>query len=131
MDECMNSIWPRRNPDRYRITKINEIRRSILNRIDDASRDIDDLLEYWLQAEADYIKDIILKDLWKQEAGLSKLLCDANPDIKEAQWITSEWESEWESSTITCPECWRSWDKQNTCPDCGYEFNSDKDKQDA
>jgi len=127
MEDCA-IMWPRKNPDTYRITKLNSLRRRILDRIDDCAHDIDDLLEYWLKAEADYIKDVIMKDLWKQEAGLYKLICDANPDIKSYQ---VQEDSESDSSTVTCPECWWEWDKVDACPDCWYDFKSDNKEEDA
>lgn len=125
MDECTSIMWPRKNPDTYRITKLNDMRVSIIHEIDRYARDIDDLLEYGLKAEADYIKDVILKDLWKHEAGLYKLIQDANPDM-----IKCPEESE-EGSTVTCPECWREGDKVDSCPDCWYDFKSDNKKEDA
>ncbi len=121
MEDCM-SMWPRKNPDTYRITKLNDMRVDMIRDIDKYAHIIDDLLEYWLKAEADYVKDVILKNLWNQEAWLYKLICDANPDMKK--------ESESESSTVTCPECGREWDKVDVCPDCWYDFNS-KDNNDA
>lgn len=125
MDECTSIMWPRKNPDTYRITKLNDMRVSIIHEIDRYARDIDDLLEYGLKAEADYIKDVILKDLWKHEAWLYKLIQDANPGMVECE---AEWD---ESSTVTCPECWWSGDKVDTCPDCWYDFKSDNKKEDA
>ena len=130
MEEVTVMMWPKKNPDTVRITKINCMRRRILDRIDDCAHDIDDLLEYWLQAEASYVKDTILKDLWKHEAWLNKLLCDANPDIKQAQWWDKQEEST-DTSTVTCPECWWSGAKMDKCPDCDYDFNSKEDDKDA
>lgn len=129
MEEIAISMWwPKCNPDTKRITKINQMRRCILDRIDDCARDIDDFLEYGLQTEATYVKDIILKDLWKHEAGLNKLLCDANPDIKEAQWCWDTESKDRDQSAITCPECWWTWEKVDKCPDCDYDFTSKKDE---
>lgn len=129
MDECTSIMWPRKNPDTYRITKLNDMRVSIIHEIDRYARDIDDLLEYGLKAEADYIKDVILKDLWKHESWLYKLICDANPDIKSEEW--SDDQSDEQSSTVTCPECWREGDKVDSCPDCWYNFKSDNKEKDA
>lgn len=130
MDECTSIMWPRKNPDTFRITKLNRMRVSIIEEIDKYAHDIDDLLEYGLKAEADYVKDVIMKDIWKHEAGLYKLICDANPDMKSESEDTEQ-QQEQQQSTITCPECWWEWDKVDTCPDCGYEFTSDNKKEDA
>jgi len=124
MEDCA-IMWPRKNPDTFRITKLNDMRVDIIHDIDKYSHCIDDLLEYWLQEEASYIKGTILKDLWRHEAELHKLICNANPDLMPAP------ESEWESSTVTCPECWWSGDKVDTCPDCWYDFKSDNKEEDA
>lgn len=121
MEDCA-IMWPRKNPDTFRITKLNRMRVSIIEEIDKYAHDIDDLLEYGLNAEADYVKDVIMKDLWKHEAGLYKLIQDANPDM-----VKCSEESE-EGSTVTCPECWWEWDKVDACPDCWYSFKSDKEK---
>lgn len=124
-------VWgPRKNPDSFRITKLNSMRRDILSRVEDLAGYIDDLLEYGLQAEADYVKNVMMKDYWKHEAGLNRLLCDANPDIKAAQWGWDSENADWESSTVTCPDCWWEWDKTDKCPDCWYDFTS-KESEDA
>lgn len=127
MEECTMTIWPVKNPDSYRITKLNDMRVSIIHEIDKYTHDINDLLEYWLQKEASYIRGTILKDLWRHEAELHKMICEANPDLLPAP---EESEDEW-SSNVTCPECWWSWWKQLTCPDCGYDFTSDNKEEDA
>lgn len=128
MDEMCSVWWPRKNPDTQRIYKINSLRRDILCRVEELARTIDELLEYGLQPEADYVKDVMMKDYWKHEAGLNKLLCDANPDIKAAQWGWDSENTDWESSTVTCPDCWWEWDKTDKCPDCGYDFSSWKEE---
>lgn len=126
MDDCTLVMWPSRNPDIYRITKLNDMRVDIIHDIDKYSHCIDNLLEYWLQKEADYIKNTILKDLWRHEADLHKFICDANPDLMPVPESEDN-----KDSSVTCPECWWSGDKQPTCPDCGYEFNSDNKEEDA
>ena len=129
MEETVISVsWPRKNPDTVRICKINDLRQDIFRYIDNFAHAIDEFLEYGLQAEADCVKNNIIKDLWKHEEMLNELLRNANPDIKEAQDL-GRWVSEWDSdnkepSTVTCPECEWEWEKVDKCPECGYDFNS-------
>ena len=128
MEEVTIAMWPRKNPDTVRICKINDLRQDIFRYIDNFAHAIDEFLEYGLQAEADCVKNNIIKDLWKHEEMLNELLRNANPDIKEAQDL-GRWVSEWDSdnkelSTVTCPECEWEWEKVDKCPECGYDFNS-------
>lgn len=141
MDECISIMGSQKNPDTFRITKLNEMRVDIIHDIDKYSRCINDLLEYWLQEEASYIKGTILKDLWRHEAELHKLICDANPDLmpvpesepKAKFWISKNIEpnTEKESHVISCPDCWWEWEDTDSCPDCWYDFKSDNKKEDA
>ena len=132
MEEAVIAIWwPRKNPDTVRICKINDLRQDIFRHIDCFAHAIDEFLEYGLQAEADCVKNNIIKDLWKHEEMLNELLRNANPDIKEAQdlwrWAPEESDSK-EPSTVTCPDCGREWEKVDKCPECDYDFTSKEDK---
>ena len=134
MEETIISVsWPRKNPDTVRICKINDLRQDIFRHIDQFCHAIDDFLEYWLQAEADCVKNQIIKDLWKHEEMLNELLRNANPDIKEAQDLGRgekyEESDSKESSTVTCPDCGWEWEKTDKCPECDYEFNKELENE--